>query len=648
MMKKILKGLVKYVAFTVLLACFLPLSLQHVQADEDEVEYSLPSYVGHLSIHDDGNATFSQEVTYDFDSDYKGQYVALGKIGGYSIMDDPKVSATVNGKEKTDITVEKTDSYDGIKLKVYNSGSDGDRVVLKVTWQIQQLLNLYSDIAVLNWFPISDWDKGFGQVDFTVDGLDASQGELYAHAGYFGKDPHVKRTATGYQVHVDNLPASGKLELHAYWPMTNTLRENNQAYLLNKTNEADFLKKERNIKESKEKFRHLFYVILPLVILSFVLVGIFCYLIVLYSTRTPSFPRDARLYEAPQDLAPLVLAKNVYNQSFDKTGLKEETGPLKFKHMVQATILDLIDRGYLTFRREGDSNILTRIEKEGLSSFEGSFLDMLFDGRMEIRDSEMFSRYYLDKDALDKQFKSARTSYEREAIRSQGKRVKYQFTNDGYQVAKGVEKEEFALGLPKIYRDFSAKEKTFNILGVAALVLSMMLCSLSTLFLFAAFGSGLGFYYILGLLPIAGLTVLFWFLVKRRRQRCLDATQISTYYQWHSFKNMIKSIPSFKKSELESVILWNRILVYATLYGQAKKVSDVLKRYNIHLSNPSLDEFTYSAAPFIMMNNVNYLESYVSASDSVSSFSINSNSGSGGFGGGGFSGGGGGGGGGAF
>ena len=40
-MKKILKGLAKYVAFTILLACFLPLSLQHVQADEDEVEYSL-------------------------------------------------------------------------------------------------------------------------------------------------------------------------------------------------------------------------------------------------------------------------------------------------------------------------------------------------------------------------------------------------------------------------------------------------------------------------------------------------------------------------------------------------------------------------------------------------------------------------------
>lgn len=67
----------------------------------------------------------------------------------------------------------------------------------------------------------------------------------------------------------------------------------------------------------------------------------------------------------------------------------------------------------------------------------------------------------------------------------------------------------------------------------------------------------------------------------------------------------------------------------------SEKVSDVLKRYNIHLSNPSLDEFTHSATPFIILNNVSRLESYVSTSDTVSNFSINSNSGSGGLGGGG-------------
>ncbi len=39
-----------------------------------------------------------------------------------------------------------------------------------------------------------------------------------------------------------------------------------------------------------------------------------------------------------------------------------------------------------------------------------------------------------------------------------------------------------------------------------------------------------------------------------------------------ALKNMIKSIPSFKESELESVILWNRILVYATSMDRRKKL----------------------------------------------------------------------------
>ncbi len=80
-------------------------------------------------------------------------------------MDDPKVSATVNGKEKQILQL-KNDSYDGVKLKAYNSGSD--RVVLKVTsWQIQQLLNLFRYCRI--GFQ-SRW-KDLGQVDFTVDGL---------------------------------------------------------------------------------------------------------------------------------------------------------------------------------------------------------------------------------------------------------------------------------------------------------------------------------------------------------------------------------------------------------------------------------------------------------------------------------------------
>ncbi len=48
--------------------------------------------------------------------------------------------------------------------------------------------SIFQILQFLNWFPISDWDK-VGQVDFTVDGLDAESRRAYAHTGYFWKRP---------------------------------------------------------------------------------------------------------------------------------------------------------------------------------------------------------------------------------------------------------------------------------------------------------------------------------------------------------------------------------------------------------------------------------------------------------------------------
>ena len=47
----------------------------------DDVDYKISRYDGLLEIHQDNMATFSQTITYHFDSDYHGQYVSLGKAG---------------------------------------------------------------------------------------------------------------------------------------------------------------------------------------------------------------------------------------------------------------------------------------------------------------------------------------------------------------------------------------------------------------------------------------------------------------------------------------------------------------------------------------------------------------------------------------
>lgn len=40
---------------------------------------------------------------------------------------------------------------------------------------------------------------------------------------------------------------------------------------------------------------------------------------------------------------------------------------------------------------------------------------------------------------------------------------------------------------------------------------------------------------------------------------------------------MLRDIAHLDQAELESIVLWNRLLVYATLFDYAKKVSKLMK-----------------------------------------------------------------------
>ena len=630
---------------------------------DNEVSYSIPSYKGHLAIHEDGGATFTQEVTYDFSSSYNGQYVTLGSVKplpkGFNIEENPTVTVsdkaekitTENGVEtvftKRQIRVESEKLKDGIKLKVYNPGAY-DKVVLKVTWQIKHMLDLYSDVAVLNWFPISDWDKSIGHVDFTVDGLDSNKGELYAHAGFFQKNPQVQRTDEGYNIQFDHFPAKGKLELHAYWPMTPSLKSKNSTNIINSSAKDKFLKQENDIVRNRKIYHIIFYGLFPGLLLVLFVLAIVFYSSVLRSTRPPRFPKDSRLYDIPQNLAPLVLAQNVYNQRFDISGLNSVTYPISFNHMVQATILDLIDRGNLSFSQSRGEPILEFVKSDGLADFEVAFIDMLFDGQSQVKEKDMFSRYYINEGEIEGQYKKAKNRTERDKLRSIGRNIRSLFLEDATRVTQGVENQEKQLGLPSLYRQLTPSETHLSSVANIMFISLYVLIAIGFFLLSIGFSSNLSFLYLLIFFPVITMHLIYRLQINGRANGCLVPENSDIYYQWHSFNNMIKSIEQFNQAELQSIVLWNRILVYATLYGEAKKVSDVLKRYNIHLSNPSLDAFTYSPVSFAMLYNSTVLQNYVSASDTVSNFSINSSSGSGGFSGGGFSGGGGGGGGGAF
>lgn len=618
---------------------------------DDEVRYSIESYVGHLQLQEDSQATFTQEITYQFQTGYHGQYVTLGSADplpkGFKIHRHPEVEAYVDG-EKREIRVEETDLEDGRQLKIYNARIVGGTVKIKVKWKIDHLLTFYKDIAELNWFPISDGDEKVAKLDFYVDGLDAKQGKLYAHTGYFNPPAQVERTATGYHIWTKDFPKNGKLELHGYWPMTEALRRD-QANEINKGNGKEkFLKKEKSIEQKTFFYRTLLLKVVPIVSVLLFILAFIPWIRYFISTRTRRISKGVRLYEPPQNLPPLVLAKALYQLDFERMVMSREKGQLKFNHLIQATMLDLIDRGNLRLTRDENGETLTCLHHEGLADFELKFIEMIFDQESEINISEVFSKYKIDKVALKKDFRAAKSDTQRDRIRKIGNEVQSLLKKDAQQLSKGVDKEIAKLGLPSYFRDLSEKEEALSKTGCALHFWLLLILFVSMCFLSFGFGSHLSSFYFWMIVLLVVFFIPFYILVKIREDHLQSLENLDAQFQWMAFRNMIESIPNFNQAELESVVLWNRILVYATMYGQAKKVSQVLKNHQISLPYENWDTVVWLTTSSNSFLDGSTLMSYADDSYSVSSFSTNSSDGSGGFDGGGFSDGGGGGGFGAF
>ena len=84
------------------------------------------------------DATYEEELVYHFDDDYNGQYVTLGTAGnmpqGFEILTPPEVHVA-NRTLKREPEVQNLG--DGYQVKIYNGGSAGDTVKVKVTWQLK-------------------------------------------------------------------------------------------------------------------------------------------------------------------------------------------------------------------------------------------------------------------------------------------------------------------------------------------------------------------------------------------------------------------------------------------------------------------------------------------------------------------------------
>ncbi|WP_224785111.1 DUF2207 family protein, partial [Streptococcus anginosus] len=198
--------------------------------------------------------------------------------------------------------------------------------------------------------------------------------------------------------------------------------------------------------------------------------------------------------------------------------------------------------------------------------------------------------------------------------------------------------------LPNNYRPVAKKEILYLYLSISLMAL-IMVASLGVLaWIFLEYG--LVFYQFVVSIFISG-RMLYYLLRKCKmvkRDGVLNEEGAENYYYWKSFANMLRDIAHLKDTEVDGVILWNRLLVYATMFNCADKVTKAMKLRKITIDNPSMNAFVYQDMSYTFHTSSHAFVSYGSEANSASSFTVSS----GGSSGGGFTGGGGGGGGGAF
>lgn len=317
----------------------------------DGPSYEVQSYRGTLTLETWDDATYEEELVYHFTTSYNGQYVSLGSAGkmpqGFEIVIPPLVE--VEGRTLSQ-EPEVHNLGDGYQVKIYNGGSAGDTVKIKVTWRLKNLLYVHQDILLLNWKPISDGDQEVKKVELQVIpkfATPASKSELNIHTAYMGAEATVQKEEANYKATLENLKRKEGVEIYAYWRKSDVASFGESYRDTGLMEESNYHRTEAGIVQKRTWIRLFMKVLLPILILFILLLAIYYRHRFMQSvTSTRVFPKNSRLYEIPNDVAPLLMASIVYSTELDEISptKKHARGAFKFDQLVQATLLDFIDR----------------------------------------------------------------------------------------------------------------------------------------------------------------------------------------------------------------------------------------------------------------------------------------------------------------
>ena len=510
-------------------------------------------YVKELSY---ANTLIQDEYSsYEKNSIYNAKGIELISIKGKNVdevdfdtFDDTDFkNFTLDYSAKNGDTLKYTvqTDYTGYDYTLYYA-SNHDKVAFLITYMIDSVVVYHQDVAELYWNFITpnDYDDIENvQVKVLLPGVDNSDYlKVWAHGdlsgdvsildennGVLAVIPHMESSSVldirltfnkNLITDISKVKQSGKVALESIIEV-----ENERAEVANQL--RDQLKRERN-----------FVIGYSWILLVYVVIGtIFVYFkygkspkATYYSKYNREFIDDYNVevidYLMKRNITPNALSASIMNLIYKKNIRVKEIESSKKKEKDYEFTLES------TENLSGSENLLT------------SFLfDTVSGGKLNDEQKKVFTTLDLKKYANGtktcSQFISSYTAWKNSVLKEGANQQFFSFT------------------------------KKSSIMGSIALVLAIIL-----LFLTMSFGVDYILTYVVIFMAI--LFFIYGIVVYKKTVKGSEH-----YARWKAFRNFLDDFGAFELKELPEIILWERYLVYATIFGLADKVQ---KSMNVRIS----------------------------------------------------------------
>lgn len=557
-----------------------------------------------IDVQEDGSLLWRYSLRFSFS----------GKFS-YAYMDIPTTGVRIEEISSPErISIEDRGNY--IRVRWDFSAEDEERT-FNVSYKMSNALKVYDDIAELYWkvWP-EGWDVKVGKLNVKVylPSKVSRIDELYiwGHPRLPGR-VDILDTLDGFSLETEDIPPHQWVEIRALFPVT-VLSSYSGANRINRNMLENILREEEDFaKQTEEENYYTFFAISIGFGIFLCMIILLIYLYFVYGREPKINYQGIYEREIPYDYSPAVVGALMNLRSMSPN-TRDFT----------ATLLDLVHKGYIDMTPLGDDYVFSLKEKDrsNLEPFEIYVLDFLEKIKWKEGEGIPFSvlKSHIENNPLEFQ------------------KVYKQWVNS-------VKSKVSLLGFfdDRGYRLSSRISRIFLFLGVAFIVIYTIIFNTAYSVKWdPLIGAGIGLLFggILGVI-ISGI---FKPGFNRRTE-----TGALHYRKWLNLKKFLSDFSQLKNMPPESLILWEKYLIYGISLGIADKVISNMKILLPEVSDSSvLDRYpliragTRGIEPLAFANMLNSFSSIAHSSAYYSPSSGHGGGFSGGGGGGGGSGGGGG------